>query len=182
MAPAGRAGPARRCGPIRQSAYLVRDLDAAVAWWAALGVGPFLAMPRAARCRATCTGARPCDPELTLAFANSGELQIELIAGPRRRAVAVPRGARRPGRDGAHHLAWWVEDWAGWERAAAAAGWEPVTHGDGGGFAQLRLLRHRRPALAEVMELNDATRWLTDTVRTAHREWDGTTEPLRDLL
>jgi hypothetical protein len=36
--------------------------------------------------------------------------------------------------------------------------------------------------LAEVMELNDATRWLTETVHSAHREWDGVSEPLRNLF
>ena len=36
-------GPLAQYGPIRQCAYVVRDLDAAVEWWAAIGVGQFLA-------------------------------------------------------------------------------------------------------------------------------------------
>lgn len=100
-------GPLVGCGPIRRCAYLVRDLDAAVAWW--------------------------------------------------------------------------VEDWPAWERSAAEAGWDPVTYGDGGGFASFAYYDLGGPLLAEVMELNDATRWMTDTVRTAHVDWDGVSEPFRRL-
>jgi hypothetical protein len=32
-----------------------------------------------------------------------------------------------------------------------------------------------------VMELNESTRWLTTTVRTAHDTWDGS-DPLRPLF
>ncbi len=173
------SGPLAQCGPIRQCAYTVRDLDAAVAWWTALGIGPFLAMPKQ-RMQGYVHRGETVDPELTLAFANSGELQIELILSHDDRPSPF-RDALEAGRDGAHHLAWWVEDWKGWERAAANAGWAPVTYGDGGGFASFAYYDLGGPLLAEVMELNDATRWMTDTVRTAHLDWDGTPEPLRNL-
>ena len=81
---------------------------------------------------------------------------------------------------GAHHLAWWVEDWSAWERAASDAGWEPTTYGDGGGFASFAYYDLGGPLIAEVMELNDTTRWMMDTVRAAHVDWDGT-DPLRAL-
>ena len=55
------SGPLGRCGPIRQCAYLVTDLEAAVEWWTALGVGPFLAMPEA-RMRATGCAANRSNP------------------------------------------------------------------------------------------------------------------------
>ena len=67
------SGPLSRCGPIRQCAYLVRDLDAAVAWWAALGVGPFLTMAET-RMQGYRLRGEPVEPVLTLAFANSGDL------------------------------------------------------------------------------------------------------------
>jgi hypothetical protein len=73
-----------------------------------------------------------------------------------------------------------VEDREAWSATAAAAGWAPVTHGDGGGFARFAYYDEGGPLIAEVMELNDATRWLVDTVRTAHVDWDGTA-PRRSL-
>jgi hypothetical protein len=176
--PSVAPGPLARCGPIRQAAFVVRDLDAAVGWWAAIGVGPFLAMPRQ-RMRGYVHRGESVEPELTLAFANSGELQIELIATHDNRPSPF-RDALHAGREGAHHLAWWVADWTGWEHAATEAGWDAVTHGDGGGFARFAYYDIGGPVLAEVMELNDATRWLTDAVRSAHRVWDGS-EPRRAL-
>ena len=119
-------GPLAGAGPIRQCAYLVRDLDGAVAQWAALGVGPFLAMPRQAMQGYVHRGA-PSDPELTLAFANSGDLQIELIVAHDEKPSPFTE-ALAAGVEGAHHLAWWVEDWDAWAASAAAAGWVPLTH------------------------------------------------------
>jgi hypothetical protein len=164
---------------VRQCAYLVPALEPAVEWWTALGVGPFLAMPEQAMQGYVHRG-ETVDPVLTIAFANSGELQIELIVAHDDKPSPF-RESLSAGRDGAHHLAWWVEDWAGWERAAADAGWEPVTHGDGGGMAHFAYYDLGGPLLAEVMELNDMTRWMVGAVRSAHDEWDGRTDPLRPL-
>jgi hypothetical protein len=57
-----------------------------------------------------------------------------------------------------------------------------VTYGDGGGRAHFAYYDLGGPLLAEVMELNHLTRWMTDTVRTAHQQWDGHTDPLRPLF
>ena len=173
-------GPLAACGPLRQCAYVVRDLEAAVAWWTALGVGPFLAM-REQRMQGYVHRGESVEPVLTLAFGNSGDLQIELITTHDDEPSPF-RDALLAGREGAHHLAWWVEDWPGWEASAAAAGWSPETYGDGGGMAHFAYYDTGGPLIAEVMELNDLTRWMTDKVRTAHHDWDGKTEPLRDLF
>ncbi len=106
-------GPLADAGPIRQTAYVVRDLDAAVRGGRRSGVGPFLAMPRQ-RMQGYVHRGEAVDPELTLAFANSGELQIELILAHDDRPSPF-RETLDAGRDGAHHLAWWVGDWTGWE-------------------------------------------------------------------
>lgn len=175
MAATDPPGPLAAAGPIRQCAYLVRDLDAAAEWWAGLGVGPFLAMPRQ-RMQGYVHRREPSDPELTLAFASSGDLQVELIVAHDDRPSPF-----RDAPEGAHHLAWWVEDWDGWAASAAAAAWTPVTYGDGGGFARFAYYDVGGPLIAEVMELNDATRWLVDTVRAASETWDGASDPVRPL-
>jgi hypothetical protein len=173
-------GPLAACGPVRQCAYVARDLEPAVAWWTALGVGPFLVM-REQRMQGYVHRGRSVEPVLTIAFANSADLQVELIV-PHDDEPSPFREALDAGHEGAHHLAWWVEDWPAWEQAAAAAGWEPATAGDSGGMAHFAYYDVGGPLLAEVMELNDLTRWMTDTVRTAHVEWDGRTDPLRNLF
>jgi hypothetical protein len=177
---ATRPGPIARCGPVRQCAYLVAELEPAVEWWTALGVGPFLAMPEQ-QMKGYVHRGEAAEPVLTIAFANSGELQIELIVAHDDRP-SLFREALDAGHEGAHHLAWWVGDWTGWRHLAAEAGWEPVTYGDGGGLAHFAYYDVGGPLFLEVMELNELTRWMTDTVRTAHQEWDGHTDPLRPLF
>lgn len=168
-------GPLAACGPVRQCAYVAAELEPAVAWWTALGVGPFLVMAEQ-RMQGYVHRGEAVEPVITIAFANSADLQIELI---------VPHDDTPSpflGREGAHHLAWWVEDWAAWETRAAGAGWDPTTCGDGGGMAHFAYYDTGGPLLCEVMEWNDLTRWMTTEVRTAHDEWDGRTDPLRPLF
>lgn len=169
-------------GPIRQNGYVVRDLDAAIASWLALGVGPWVTLGPMEQ-RGMVFRGQATAPTLTLAFANSGELQIELI----HQSDDVPSAYREfldRGREGFHHLAWWAEDIDAAEAAARAAGWEIVLSGDSGGVA--RFLYFEAPVVAatmlEVMELNDMTRGLMDHVRQVAEDWDGQTDPVRKLF
>lgn len=169
-------------GPIRQNGYVVRDLDAALASWLALGVGPWVTLGPMEQQGMVFRGD-PTAPTLTLAFANSGDLQIELI----HQADDAPSAYREflgSGREGFHHLAWWAEDIAAAEAGARAAGWDIVLEGDSGGMA--RFFYAEAPEVAatmlEVMELNEMTRGLMDHVREAAETWDGATEPVRKLF
>ena len=64
-------------GPIRQIGYVVTDLDRALRSWIDLGVGPWFVI-RDLPMRALYRG-EPCETTLSLAMANSGEMQVELI-------------------------------------------------------------------------------------------------------
>jgi len=166
-------------GTIRQIAFVVHDVDVAAAQWAVRGVGPWLFMRDLAQ-RGYVHRGSVVEPRLTLGFANSGELQVELItthddvASPFNEFFAA-------GGEGFHHQAWWTEDWDGWLGRSDAAGWEPLAHGDGGGAARWAYYDLGGPGLVEVMELNAATGWLATTVRHAHDTWDGT-DPIRALF
>ena len=64
-------------GVIRQIGYIVQDFDKAIATWLELGVGPFYVLRSV-----TQTGVyrgEECTVTLTIGFANSGDLQIEVI-------------------------------------------------------------------------------------------------------
>lgn len=66
-------------GPVMQNGYVVRNLDEAVKHWAeVLGVGPFFVSPPLTFETYRYKGALS-KPELRIALANSGSLQIELI-------------------------------------------------------------------------------------------------------
>ncbi|BBY57269.1 VOC family protein [Mycolicibacterium sarraceniae] len=64
-------------GVIRQIGYIVRDFDKALAEFLALGVGPFYVM-RGIEQTGNYRG-QECTVKLSLALANSGDLQIEII-------------------------------------------------------------------------------------------------------
>src|SRR5689334_1719181 len=64
-------------GPIRQNGYVVRDLEAAMAEWLALGIGPWVTLGPLEQTM-TFRG-QTSQVTITLAFAQSGELQLELI-------------------------------------------------------------------------------------------------------
>ena len=158
-------------GPIRQVGYVVRDLQTAIDDAVALGIGPWFTMFDLPQEGMTYRGA-PCAPVLSLAFANSGDLQLEIIQQVDD-SPSIYREFLDAGNHGFNQLAWWVDDFAAFEARAGAAGWQAVYGGDaagsrfeyyetGGGLA----------SIVEVMELNDATRWMATTVRDAANAWD----------
>ena len=78
-------------GEIRQAGYVVPDIEAAMDYWSrVLGVGPFFYNERVPIENYRYRG-ESYEPHNSVALANSGPLQIELIQTPQRRAVDVPR-------------------------------------------------------------------------------------------
>lgn len=67
-----------RIGPVMQIAYVVEDIDSAVAHWNKLGVGPFFITRHPKYAQQTYRGT-PTDCDISAAFAFTGELQIELV-------------------------------------------------------------------------------------------------------
>ena len=65
-------------GPVMQLAYLVEDLDSAIAQWMSLGVGPFF-VSRDANYKDQLYKGQPVSCRFSLALAYTGELQVELI-------------------------------------------------------------------------------------------------------
>lgn len=158
-------------GPIRQFGFIVEDLDAAIARWVGLGVAPFTVVRDLKMERCSYRGARS-EPVISLALANSGELQIELIQQlddtPSIYREFLDRGDR-----GFHQVAYWPENLAEVRDAAVAAGWTEVWSGDGNGVTPFSYLEHPdSPAtVVELMELNDATRAMGEGIRDAAAAW-----------
>ncbi|WP_322981438.1 VOC family protein [Pseudomonas sp. C11] len=65
-------------GEIVQIAYVVADLDEAMAQWNSLGAGPFFAVRRLEYLEQTYRG-EPTDCEIAAAFGYMGNIQIELV-------------------------------------------------------------------------------------------------------
>ncbi len=168
-------------GPIRKNAYIVTDLDAAIEPWLSIGVGPWFVMRSLEQSGSEYRG-RPTAPVVSIAFANSGELQIELIQ-QHDDSPSIFREFLGGGGTGFHHVAFWCDDFDAAMAAGGGAGWEVAHRGNAGGVARFAYFDAGgfSSTVIEVMELNDATRWMTAKVRDAAIAWDGV-DPVRSLV
>jgi hypothetical protein len=166
-------------GPIRQIGYVVTDLDQALASWVELGVGPWFVM-RGLPTRVLYRG-EPCEITLSLALANSGELQVELIhQHGDTPSIFTEFLASRD--EGFHQLAYWAEDFDATMQAVNDAGWPVVWSGGedvGTRFAYVE--PPNSPAtIIELMELTDTTVGVGKFIRDAADGWDGS-DPIREI-
>jgi hypothetical protein len=166
-------------GSIRQIGYVVTDLDRALAGWAELGVGPWFvirSMPQRVLYR-----GEPCEITLSLALANSGDMQVEVIQ-QEDETPSIFTEFLAAGREGFHQFAYWTEDFDATMQAIAEAGWPVVWSGGedvGTRFAYVE--PPNSPAtIIEIMELTETTKGMATFVRDAAAHWDGS-DSIRNL-
>lgn len=171
--------PTGLLGPIRQIGYVVRDLDKALESWIALGVGPWYVI-RGQHLHTLYRG-EPCEVTVTIALANSGDMQVEVIT----QEAGDPSIYTEflDGREGFNQLAYWTSDFDAAVQSAQDSGWPVVwSGGEAEGVRYAYLEPPGGPApIIEISELNDATKGLAEFVRAAADGWDGT-DPIRSLL
>ncbi|QIB66838.1 VOC family protein [Kineobactrum salinum] len=118
-------------GGIRQLGMVVRDADKAMEEWGKLGVGPWFTMRNFIVDDFIYRGKTSPAPELTLCFACSGALQIELI----QQHNDVPSAYQdflAQGKEGAQHVAAWFSDHDSYDAKRAqlmARGFELIHEG-----------------------------------------------------
>ncbi|MEJ0043875.1 MAG: VOC family protein [Rhizomicrobium sp.] len=133
-------------GKVCQNGYVVRDIEAAMRHWTeVLGVGPFYYIERVKMDWFRYRGA-PSDAEISIALANTGDLQIELIQ-PRNDAPSMYRDFLAGGREGLQHMSYWTRNYPGRLRPLRVARipGRPGRSDRRPGRA-LRLFRHRDPS------------------------------------
>jgi hypothetical protein len=96
-------------GAVRQVGYVVRDIEQAMRQWAALGVGPWFYKEVVVSTEFRYYGQPSALPDLSIALANSGELQIELIQ-QRNDAPSLYLDTLARNGEVAQHLAYWTHD------------------------------------------------------------------------
>lgn len=167
-------------GPIRQIGYVVRDLDEALAEWLALGVGPWFVVRQHAQ--KVIYRGQPCEVTISIALANSGDLQVELIH-QHGDTPSIFTEFLDSGREGLHQLAWWATEFDEAVASAEAAGWPVVWCGDEDSvtrFAYVEPPAGSPATVFELMELTDVTSGMCAFVRDAPTDWDGS-DPIRTV-
>lgn len=169
-------------GPVWQNGYVVDDLDRAIDHWVgALGVGPFFKAPHLRLEDYQFRGIR-CDPDLSVALAYSGGLQIELIQQHNDAPSHYADFLKRVG-SGLHHLC--TANGRSYDDNVvefSRLGYTIASSGKlvgAGRFAYLETEYHPGTVI-EFGEGGPVTRAAFEAIRVAAAEWDGK-DPVRPL-
>jgi hypothetical protein len=167
-------------GEIRQMGYVVRDIESAMRHWTkVIGIGPFFYFERVPMEDFTYRG-KPSPIELSIALANSGALQVELIQ-QRNEAPSMYLDFLRAGSEGLHHLAYWTETFDADLARIAAAGYKIGQSGWVGGpdGRFIYFLTENHPGtVVEISEISGRKGKSFRRIAEASRTWDGS-EPIR---
>lgn len=172
----------RTFGAIRQNGYVVRDLEAAMRHWTSvLGVGPFFHLPHVP-CTSFEYRGRAGSPDISIALANSGDLQIELIQ-QHDDSPTLYRAFLDAGREGLQHVSSWVADLAPVVEALTGAGHTIAQRGtmQDGLIEFVYFDTELHPGTVfEISNLAGELAYIPEMIAQAAREWDGT-DPIRTL-
>lgn len=162
-------------GEIRQLGYVVRDIEAALQHWVnALGVGPWFYVDRLP-VKSFFYKGKPSNPHVSIALANSGAAQVELIQ-QRDDAPSMYRDFIASGREGLQHVSTWPTP-AEYDAILAHAAKTGVRIGQSGEtargpFAYLETETFPGTCM-EIAAMTDTRRRQFAAIEAAARSWDG---------
>jgi len=168
-------------GKVNQIGYVVRDINKALDFWVnVLGVGPWYVRHPAVE-HYVYRGV-PGELNSTIALANSGDMQIELIQddsdGP-----TFYKEFLSTGREGIHHVSFWQEEeqFDSTAQRLVQAGFYLVHSGDIGGqsgrFAYY--IHDAQPGIViEISSVSGAKGERFQRIAQAAKQWDGS-DPIR---
>ena len=169
-------------GAVRQNGYVVRDLRAAMDHWInVLGVGPWFHIERVKTDYFRHRG-QDSAVEMSIALANSGDLQIELIQ-QRNDAPSLYKEFLDTGREGLQHLAYWTTEYqAVYDRTLSlgyTVGHEGQIGGAQGRFAYFDTEAHPG-TVVEISDISGSKGRFFEHIRRAAQDWDGA-DPIRPV-
>ena len=170
----------RFLGEIRQVAYIVPDIEAAMKHWSeVLGVGPWFYNPRVPIRNYHYRGQQ-YEPHNSVALANAGSLQIELLQ-TRNDVPSMYRDFRLAGYQGVQHVAYWTENFDADLARAEAAGFKVCMGGEVGENGRFVYFEDTSGLPGTTIELSEVAgpkgRMFT-MIREASQDWDGR-DPVR---
>ncbi|MFT0548733.1 VOC family protein [Allopusillimonas ginsengisoli] len=166
-------------GEIRQLGYVVTDIEAAMDYWSkTLGVGPWYYNPRVPIENYQYKG-QAYEPHNSVALANSGPLQVELIQ-TRNDVPSMYRDFQQAGNTGLQHVAYWTQRYDEDLERLLAQGFKPVMSGEVGKNGRFIYFdtEYHPGTVIELSEVAGPKGKLFDLIRSASEQWDGS-EPVR---
>ncbi len=169
-------------GTIRQVAYVVRDIERAMAHWSGtLGVGPWFYKPEVGITTFRYRGQPSPPPSVSIAFANSGDLQVELVQQRDDRPSMYTDFLRLQG-EGAQHIAFWTYEFDTLAERLLASGYTEGHAGQIGQRGRFAYFAHA-DLPGNVVELSEQTGGKAEFFREvaqAALQWDGK-DPIRRI-
>lgn len=169
-------------GELRQLAYVVPDIEAAMRHWSeVLGVGPWFYRRHLAITEFSYRGRPSALPEVSIAFANSGALQVELVQ-QRCEAPSMYREFIARCGAGLQHVAWWTFQYDLLATQLEAAGYVQGHAGRVGERGRFAYYEHADMP-GHVLELSEQSGGKAEFFRqvaAAAAGWDGR-DPVRQL-
>lgn len=169
----------RFLGPIRQLGYVVDDIEAAMAHWhEVMGVGPWYYNPKVPIVNYQFDG-RGYMPHNSVALANSGPIQVELIQ-IRNDVPSMYRDFMQAGHRGLQHVAFWTEDYDADLARMQGQGFTVKMSGEVGANGRFAYFdREYHPGtVIELSEVLGPKGRMFDLIREASIDWDGS-DPVR---
>jgi hypothetical protein len=165
----------RLFGDMRQVGIVVHDIEAAMKHWVEVcGVGPWFYTDKLPVTAFTYRGTRHDNIHLSIALANSGDVQLELIQ-QRCDTPSMYQNFLRAGREGMQHWSSWPADYSAKLRSALANGYTIGQQGESPRGPFVYLWNEGHPGtVIEMAELTPARERIFGGVRDAARNWDGT--------
>ncbi len=171
----------RLFGPMRQIGYVVRDIERAMSHWSnACAIGPWFYNEKAQFESVTYNGKVYNDMRVSLAFANSGDMQIELIQ-QRCNTPSMYLEFLAGGKEGMQHWSAWPENYHEIYTRALEQGYTVWQEGmiPRGPFAYFKN-EGVQGTVVEISQLTPGRRQFFDMVREAAVNWDGR-DPIRPV-
>jgi hypothetical protein len=166
-------------GPMRQVGIVVRDIERAMNHWVEVcGIGPWYYTEQLQLTEFRYKG-QPYDIKMSVAVANSGDLQLELIQ-QRCNSPSLYRDFLAAGHEGMQHWATWTPSYRADRDRALSSGWQMGHEGSSPRGSFIYFLNEGHPGT--VIELAEATPTrmrLIEGVRDAAINWNGDA-PIRE--
>jgi hypothetical protein len=176
----GHSRMSRIFGMVCQNGYVVRDIDKAMKHWIeVMGVGPWFYIERVKMDWFRHRGADSA-PEVSIALANSGDLQIELIQ-QRNDAPSMYKEFLDAGHEGLQHMSYWSRDYQALYDKAMQLGFKVGHEGQIGGpqgrFAYFDTQAHPG-TVVEISDISGSKGRFFEKIRDIAKTWNGQ-EPIR---
>jgi hypothetical protein len=166
-------------GEMRQIGIVVKDIEKAMRHWIDVcGVGPWFYAERLPMFNYRYRGKPYDTPHLSIALANSGDVQLELIQ-QRCQTPSLYHDFLNAGHEGAQHWSSWPVNFHEIREKALANGWHAGQEGDSARGPFIYFLEEGHPGtVIEMAEATPTRMRIFDRVRAAAKNWDGS-DPIR---